>query len=225
MRRNIKVILAIVITSMLVNSCLDSFDCNYDVYENEDFFVRANIDDEQKFTRDTSSNLVIPGMHYLLDTADLDSIILYFDTYFLLDGTKEIIVISLAVEDEIESVVNMGNNNLNYLSFDSIVKTGSYDYTARMEDDYKYGADIAYLVNDTIRFFMDASAENPDDFSFVIDSYERNQQDDCYNRIFNWYTINGTFSCRLVSDQVQDTIKITNGEFRSAISQYYFGTL
>ena len=218
------VILVSLVVSIILNSCFKSEDCTYNVFENEELFMDADLDDRHIFIRDSTENNIYPTFGYELDTTREDTLIFYFNSHYFFEEGQEVISLIIIRHSDFSDVINYGSGILNYRNLNSLIVIGDYNYSERSDTISDYAVSIKYYLNDTTVYEVDQSSGNPEDFYFSIDNFVRNQNSDCYNRNFEWITFNGTFGCRLVNPESEDTVIIKNGEFRAAAAQYNLGS-
>ena len=130
------------------------------------------------------------------------------------------VVLNIVEYVDYTDILDFGLGNYNYSKFDSLISEGDFAYTARSGNAPNYGVDIIYTVDNTLKYNVDTSAVNPEDFYFNVSSHVKRTEQDCYNRRFEWITYTGTFGCRLLDFVTSDTIIIKDGEFRAVSAQY-----
>ncbi|MBN1133271.1 MAG: hypothetical protein JXR52_06120 [Bacteroidales bacterium] len=207
-----------------MKSCLEGSDCLYNVFQDEDLYMEAIIDDELLQVDDSVENRIYPSLRYQVDSTREDTLIFYYDcNYFFNDGS-EIVSLTIMKYASFGEVFNYGNGLLNYAPFDSLGYEGDYSYVKRIPYLPEHGVDVRYFRNDSMIYFVDQSGSHPEDFYFHAENFIRKNDVDCYGRNIMWFNFTGNFGCRLVEQESKDTLVIRDAEFRGVIMQFRYST-
>lgn len=217
-------IITVLILVLISNGCLKSRDCVTDLFEQEGLYMDVSLKGTD-YNVNYGNNRILTGLRYQLDSTREDTLIFYYDCHFIFGVDSGYISITMAKYSDFYDAINYGFGNLNYVKFDEIVKTGDYPFMERSDSLLDPSVAIGYYVDDTTYYRIDKSLEDPGDFYFNVDDAVLKNGTDCYNRNVEWFTFSGTFGCRLVDTLRNDTILISDAEFKAAIAQYHFGTL